>query len=111
MRYRLRLLSASGRKIGAVKFERDSDSEAIATAIERQGDGPVDLWVECQHAAWLLFRSQAVIMAAPRVDRVQSPFMPGASLIGKRSRKGRIYAGRRGVGHISSAPRRTALTR
>ena len=46
MRYRLRLLSDSGRKLGTFAFEKNSDSEAVASAIEQQVDGPVDVWAE-----------------------------------------------------------------
>lgn len=58
MRYRLRLLSDTGHKLGTFEFRRGADSEAIASAIEHQVDGPVEVWAICHNAAWLLYRSR-----------------------------------------------------
>ena len=57
MKYCLRFLPSSGRKLRIIEFEKDTDSKAIADAVAREGDGPVEVWAEDNDAAWLLYRS------------------------------------------------------
>ena len=59
MKYCIRLLPFGGRNLRIVEFEIDTDSKAIAAAVARGGDGPVDVWAEGDDAAWLLYRSPA----------------------------------------------------
>ena len=74
MQYCLRLLTNLGRKLGAFRFDSHADHAAIAAAMRHEADGPVDVWADCDNAAWLLYRSRFVDVSAQHAERVVLPF-------------------------------------
>lgn len=86
MRYCLRLLTGSGRKLGAFEFDCHSDNAAIARAIRQELNGPVDVWAECDSTAWLLYRSRFVAATAQQTEGVVFSFANDPRWVRKRRR-------------------------
>jgi hypothetical protein len=60
MRYRIRLLTGSGRTLGTIPYEAPSHDTAVAAAVPQEENGPIEVWAEFDRGARRVYQTEGM---------------------------------------------------